>query len=295
MNSWECDEMGHMNVRFYLARALEGLAGVAAAFGMPDAFSRHATSTLTLREHHIRFVAEARSGSPIHMEAGLLDMGETEARILQVMRHSRSGEPCAAYVATIAHTTADGRPFPWSNQTRQVAKILTCELPPYALPKGVEGGPAESRASRERAVETGLRPTGRGVVSEQDCDVFGHLRADAVMGRLSDAAAQLFGGPRRDGSRDGGPRIGGALLEIRMIHHRAARAGAHLDLRSGLAAVEPKATRIVHWLMDGLTGEPLVTAQGVAASFDLEARKIYERSPEQMARLEPLLVKDPSY
>ena len=25
VNTWECDEMGHMNVRFYLAKAMEGL------------------------------------------------------------------------------------------------------------------------------------------------------------------------------------------------------------------------------------------------------------------------------
>ena len=26
INTWECDEMGHMNVRFYVARMMEGLA-----------------------------------------------------------------------------------------------------------------------------------------------------------------------------------------------------------------------------------------------------------------------------
>ena len=25
VNTWECDEMGHLNVRFYVARAMEGL------------------------------------------------------------------------------------------------------------------------------------------------------------------------------------------------------------------------------------------------------------------------------
>jgi acyl-CoA thioester hydrolase len=287
--------MGHMNVRFYLAHALEGLAGIASALGMPDAFSPRATSTLEVREHHIRFVAEARSGSPIHVEAGIIEIGGDEAVILQVMRHSRSGEPCAALSARVAHTTIDGRPFPWSTHALEAAKPLACALPAFAAPKGVDGGPVETRASRERAQASGLRPSGRGIVTAEDCDVFGRLRDDAIMGRLSDAAAQIFGGPRRVASAEGGPRVGGALLEIRMLHHRPVRAGAHLDLRSGLAAVAPKSTRIVHWLFDGLTGEPLVTAQGVAASFDLDARKIYERSPEQLARLDPLIVKDASF
>ena len=38
VQAWECDEMGHMNVRFHLAKAMQGLAGAAAALGMPHAF-----------------------------------------------------------------------------------------------------------------------------------------------------------------------------------------------------------------------------------------------------------------
>ena len=34
--------MGHMNVRFYVVRALEGLVGLAAAMGMPHAFAPNA-------------------------------------------------------------------------------------------------------------------------------------------------------------------------------------------------------------------------------------------------------------
>ena len=26
VNTWECDQMGHMNVRFYVAKMMEGLA-----------------------------------------------------------------------------------------------------------------------------------------------------------------------------------------------------------------------------------------------------------------------------
>lgn len=39
VNVWECDEMGHMNVRFYVTRAMQGLVGLAAELGMPEAFS----------------------------------------------------------------------------------------------------------------------------------------------------------------------------------------------------------------------------------------------------------------
>ncbi len=60
VNPWQCDQMGHLNVRFYVAHAVEALAGLAAALGMTRAYSPHATSTLVVREHHIRFLKEAR-------------------------------------------------------------------------------------------------------------------------------------------------------------------------------------------------------------------------------------------
>jgi hypothetical protein len=38
VNTWECDEMGHLNVRFWGAKGLEALAGLARLMGMPSAF-----------------------------------------------------------------------------------------------------------------------------------------------------------------------------------------------------------------------------------------------------------------
>ena len=38
INTWECDEMGHMNVRFYVAKSMEGLAEFAHAVGLEHAF-----------------------------------------------------------------------------------------------------------------------------------------------------------------------------------------------------------------------------------------------------------------
>ena len=66
-NSWDCDEMGHMNVRVYVEKALEGLGEFAAAIHMPHAYKANGTSTLLPREHHIRFNRESRPGEPMTM------------------------------------------------------------------------------------------------------------------------------------------------------------------------------------------------------------------------------------
>jgi acyl-CoA thioester hydrolase len=50
VNTWDCDEMGHMNVRHYVSRAMEGLAGLAEALCMPQAFCTTASATLLVRD-----------------------------------------------------------------------------------------------------------------------------------------------------------------------------------------------------------------------------------------------------
>jgi acyl-CoA thioester hydrolase len=289
-NAWNCDEMGHLNVRFYLAFALNGLGGgLAAALGLEDAFSARATSTLEVKGHHIRFLKEARAGAPLHMEAGILSFGEDEAEVLLVMRHSRSGEPCAAIVSRIVHVTPGGRRFPWSQKARDAAQLLACARPDYAKAKGVTDDPAPTKASLARAEALGVPSAARTVVLPEECDALGRFRTDAAMGVFSDAAAQVFGGFGR-GVAEGEARLGGVMLEAHILHHRPTHAGAHLWLRSGLAKIEPKFNHLVHWLLDPITGEALTTARALTAAFDLDARRIVQRTPEQLEHVRPLLI-----
>src|SRR5881396_2884567 len=94
--SWECDAMGHLNVGFYVAKSMEGLAGLAAELGMPKIFAPDARATLIVREQHIRFVREARANAPLVMSGGVIEIGENEARFLFLLRN-RDGELSASF------------------------------------------------------------------------------------------------------------------------------------------------------------------------------------------------------
>jgi acyl-CoA thioester hydrolase len=244
---WECDESGRMEARFLLARAGEGLAGLAAELGMTDAFAPSANSTLAVREIHIRFLSEAPAGAPLAMSAGLLSVGEDEAEVLQVVRHGRTGEPCAAFRTRIAHVSVcEPRVFAWSARTRAAAAPLTLEAPEFARPNGLPEGAAQPMASRERAEALGLPVTGRGVVQPHECDLFGRLRPDAVMGRCAEAAAHLLEGAVRTVTT---ARSGHVPTEAHILNLRAAAAGARLELRSAAAAIGDL-QRFTHWLLD---------------------------------------------
>lgn len=283
--SWECDQMGHLNVGFYVAKSMEALAGVAAELGMPAAFAPAAEATLVVREQHIRFIREAHPGAPLRITAGVVEMGETDARIMLLMHH-QSGELAASFQTLVSHATArDGRAFPWPDRIRARAEALTAQVPEKAAPRSIGLAPIETQASLARADELGLTVTGRRVIDTADCDAFGRMRTETFMHRLSDGIPHFFAG-RRPGAVEPAKKVGGAALEYRLIHHAWPRAGDRLELRSGSAGGDPRFRRLVHWLLDPDTGRPWGSAEAIAVSFDLETRKLITLSDEEFARVE---------
>jgi acyl-CoA thioester hydrolase len=294
VNTWECDENGHMNVRFYIARVMEGMVGLAAALGMPKAYAPGAGATLLLREHHIRFLREARPPGLLHMRAGVISIDETEARVLLVLYHTLTGQPAASFVSRIGHVTSvDARAFPWPRQTRERAERLTVEIPSYAAARSIDLAPVESQASLERAKALGLTPIGMGAIGIGDCDPFGRMRAEQLIGRISDGVPQLVAQFREimASSNPTPPkRPGGAVLEYRLVYLELPRAGDRVAIYSGLAGVNSRTQHLVHWMLDPESGRPLGVGLGVAAPLDLDTRKMVPISPEAIERLGPFTI-----
>ena len=111
-NTWDCDEMGHMNVRVYVEKEMEGLGSFAGAIQMPRALHANAPSTLLPAAHHIRYIREAHPGKPLTITACVLERAETTALIYHDMRHGDGG-PAAAFRTRVIHVDATtGKPFP---------------------------------------------------------------------------------------------------------------------------------------------------------------------------------------
>lgn len=289
VNTWECDEMGHMNVRFYVTKAVEGLVGLAAALGLPHAFTAHAGSTLMVREQHIRFLREAQAGAALHMTGGVLEMGEAEARLLMLLWHSDSGALAASFQTVVAHVTpAEGRPFPWPRRTVELSTGLTIDTPDQAKARSVSLEPVQSLASLERADELGLVRIAQGAISPADCDLFGRMRPELFIGRVSDGIPRLIRSFRDtvvSGAAETPKRVGGAVLEYRLVHLDWPRAGDRFEIRSGLRDADSRTKRMVHWMVDPDTGKAWGTSEAVAITFDLDARKIVPISDEARVEL----------
>jgi acyl-CoA thioester hydrolase len=278
VNTWDCDEMGHMNVRHYVVRAQEGLIGMAAELGLAHAFSPGANATLLVKEHHIRFLREAHAGAPLHMLGGVIEMGESDARILQLLIHPASGELAATFQTTVVHATPrEGLPFPWPTIARERAEALKVAIPEKAQARSIDLSPFEPTASLARAEALGLTRIGLGGLLPSDCDVFGRMRVEQFIGRVSDGIG-AFIHPFRDVVVEHAEhkpiRTGGAVLEYRIAYLAWPRAGDRVELRSGLVGTDARTMRVAHWMLDPATGEPWGTSEAVAITFDLDARKV---------------------
>jgi acyl-CoA thioester hydrolase len=288
--TWECDAMGHLNVGFYVAKSMEALIGLAAELGMAGAFAADARATLIVREQHIRFLREARPGAPLSMTGGVVEIGESDARLLLLLRHA-DGQLAASFQTVVDHATAhDGRAFPWPARVLARAEALRMAIPPEAASRSVALGPVESRASVARADEIGLRRTGLGAVRAADCDLFGRMRTELMMARLSDGIPHVIES-QRAGVADLGKRAGGAALEYRLIHLAWPKAGDRVELRSGIAGGDARFRRLIHWLLDPDSGRAWGVAEAIAVSFDLETRKMITLSDEALAAADAQLVK----
>lgn len=297
VNTWDCDEMGHLNVRYYVAMAMEGLAGFAAEIGLAGAFRANANATLIVREHHIRFLREARARAPLHMTCGLLEMGESDARILQVLTHSLSGEPCASLVTHVTHATADElRGFGWPKRVRERAQALKVALPAFAGPRSVSSGESRAQPSRALADELEMIRLAGGMFGPREVDVFGRMEPHHFIGRVSDGVPNLIGTFRQtvsDHAASPPLKTGGAVLEYRVLYLDWPGCGDRFEIRSGVSGVDARTQKITHWMLDPAGGRPWGVAEAAVITFDLEHRKMVSISQEAQAvigaRIKPQL------
>lgn len=291
VNTWECDEGGHLNIRFHLERAMVGLAHMAAALEVPRSFKPRTNSTLIVREVHVRFLKEALPGAALVMHGGVVALDQSDATLCFDMRHA-DGAPSSCFTMKVSHAeTRDWRAFPWSMRTRAAAERLTCAPPAHGQARSLDLSVAPSDASRARAIELGASRIGASVVTPDQCDAFGRLRTDHFLGRISDAVPNLLSQWRREAAAtniSGMPA--GAVVEARLVCRRYPRMGDLVEVHSGVAHVGEKTFRLVHWLCDPVSGVTYASMEGVALTFDTATRKTITPSAEARAVMEKRVV-----
>lgn len=288
--AWECDAMGHMNVRFYVARATDGLAALALALGLGPTWSRREGQALLARDHHIRFLREFRPGAPFRIFAGMLAVTDERLRVYFEFRNTATEEPAATFIAEaelVDLGTRAARPLP--DEVKQRALALTLELPAHGRPRGLAIVPPRSAPDLARADALGLMATYQGVVAPEDCDGHGFMATPLYIARIAASVPNMVA-MTRGIDRSGDTGTGGAALEYRLVYRADPRAGDILGLRSAIKSIGAKTYIWSHWLFDLETGAAVATSETVAITLDLVERRSIAIPDDMRAGLESRLV-----
>ncbi|HEX7481304.1 MAG TPA: thioesterase family protein [Polyangiales bacterium] len=274
VNTWECDQMGHMNVRHYFGRADAGLAMLGLQLGLPPRALRDTGLMLRAQDQHVRFNREMRPGTPYSVSAGVLDATAQGLRVYEEIRILGKSEVAAAITTQLTLVdAAEQTQRSFGPPVLERAHALRVELPEQGAPRGILRDTPRTPPMRTEAIERGLTGAYLGPLLLEDCDARGQMTEAAFMARISDGIAHFFRAIREGLRPDG---VGGAALEYRFVFHERPLLGDLIEVRTGLKGLGRKTLHLCHWVFDVESGRCVATSEAVAVSFDLTTRKSVE-------------------
>jgi len=258
VNPWDCDEMGHMNVQFHLAKASEAFEGLLASLGLDGAARR----TVRVARNRIRYIKEMNVSDLVCIHAAPTAYHDGRMSVVLDVR-STHDKPCV-----LIETEAEG-----------VALSMEPELVAFSSPDGLKAGD-EGTGTLEATGS--FRETVRNIVRADQCDRDGGLAPRGVMARFSEAQGHLWSmlDAPRAWQRTAG--LATATLDYQIRYGVKPAAGAQVRLLTGIGGSSNKTIRFRHWLFDAETDE-LVAAAGGAALFIDRTTRLAVVLPEQVA------------
>jgi acyl-CoA thioester hydrolase len=112
---WHCDQMGHMNVMWYVGKFDEATWNLFAAMGVTTAFLRERKRGMAAVQQNITYRRELVAGDTVTVHSAFLEIRDKVARFVHEMRHGETGELAAYCMLTGVHIDAEARkacPFP---------------------------------------------------------------------------------------------------------------------------------------------------------------------------------------
>lgn len=281
VNAWECDDMGHMNSRYYVAHCTEAASVLFALAGLPR-YCRYRLGTM-----HIRFHREAPAGTPLQIQAGFVRVGENDADVLFLMLHE-DGRLAASFRVTVFATDPNGGSINWPEAFRTNLGAFSIATPEEALPRSVPDG-AAIPAMPDLAARLRIS---LGTIKPAEGDEVGRMVAHKFLGAVSDGIRRLTA-PLRDIVCEHAElrpeRAGGALLEFRIVHLAWPMVGDSFEVRSAFRGADRRTFLLEHWMVDPISGRPWGYMESIAGVFDLGRRKIVGITDAAHEALKPLV------
>ena len=98
---WNCDHMGHMNVRFYGEKFDEAGWNLFAYLGLTAEYFKKNNCGMVALEQHIKYHSELLPGDTIYIESSVVELKEKIVILRQVMFNAISKKMAAETTVTI--------------------------------------------------------------------------------------------------------------------------------------------------------------------------------------------------
>ena len=106
---WHCDQMGHMNVMWYVGKFDEATWNLFAEMGVTTAFLKENRRGMAAVQQNITYRRELLAGDTVAVRSAFIEVREKVAKFVHEMRNAVTGEISAICVLTGVHMDAETR------------------------------------------------------------------------------------------------------------------------------------------------------------------------------------------
>ncbi len=284
----EIDDLGHMNVRHYGARALASTATLLGAHALGPEACEAIGASLEPRDLYTRHFREQMVDAPLVVRSGVLAVDEDEVRLYHELRNPARDELAASFVHRFGLRCRESREtLPLPEEARKTLHEALARWPEHGRPRSIDLERALAPLSLAEARSRGLALRKERRIGAADCDGTGSVPASKRQ-ELVWGGEPIHGGVAGPPmmTLDDGQRMSFAALETRSILGEPPREGTRIQSFSAIVEIGAKTMMRRTWVFD-LDSERLVQSSVfVDIALHLGLRRAIEIPPRLRADFE---------
>lgn len=282
----EIDNLGHMNVQYYLKHCLDSCI---LNLKINNLISYHSNiqELFALEKVNIRYLNEQRLGAPFSIDFYISKIENDKVLILQEMENLETKKISSAFMLSF--------------KIRKQIKIIKNKIenflidypnkfkiaPSYAEIKGLLDI-NKLKLSYEKLLDNPkIFNTFCGIAKNKDSNNSDTLNAADYMGIVSASVPNLLMMSNHSISKT---NIGGAAVEYEFYFYEFVKTGTCIKLLSGLRNIKNKTYTWSHWLIDINKEKILAEANAVIVTMDLNKRKSVKIPNKMKVALEKIIL-----
>jgi acyl-CoA thioester hydrolase len=130
---WHCDQMGHMNVMWYVGKFDEATWQLFAAAGITPSYLRAQRRGMVAVDQRLSYRGELYAGDVISIRSAIIELGTSSIRFVHEMQQDETGEHVATSILKGVHIdTVARRSCPLPEELRVSArKVVVADPVPW--------------------------------------------------------------------------------------------------------------------------------------------------------------------